>query len=75
MRADPAEAAQLGAQALGEAEVRDAVPVEVADLARLEPERELAAAPWRRSHAGPRGDLGDDLICCRASDRRPSFST
>src|SRR3954451_17032710 len=59
---DPARVVELLPHGLGEAEVGDAVAVEVADLLAAHREAVLAAAADTRLDARPRSDLvGDDL--------------
>ena len=62
MRADAPGRAQLGRELAPEREVGGVVAVEVADLALAEPERELAPLALDGRDAGPRGDLGRDLL-------------
>src|SRR4051794_16546758 len=62
VRADTAGGAQLGADLPGEAEVRGAIAVQVADLAAGDGEGELAAAAGAGLDAGPRRDLAGDAL-------------
>jgi predicted signal transduction protein with EAL and GGDEF domain len=59
---DPAVGAEFGPDAPREAEVRRAVPVDVADLPPPDDEGDLAELAGVDLDAGPGADLGDDLL-------------
>ncbi len=66
MRLDPALRHQVAPDRLGEGEVGGVVAVQVADLAALDLECELAAAAGAGLDAWPGGDLlGDPPACWR----------
>src|SRR5262249_30382541 len=59
---DPAVGAEVSPDAPREAEVRRVVPVDMADLAPADDERDLSEFAGVDLDAGPGPDLGDDLL-------------
>ena len=77
MLGNPLLLEQLGPYSLREAEVRSVIAVQVADLAPLNFEGELASSTWTRLHTGPGGDFRGDLLArclCLAHSRLLEFA-
>ena len=67
---DPPGVVELVPDVLGEADVQDAVAVQVADLAAPDPEAELPALARARLDARPARDLGGDPLARGGGGRR-----